>query len=168
MATLGHYSPEDVSILVAGVIPLVGLTDGSFVTISKDVQPFTSVRTTDGRVARLYSNDQTYTISITLHSASEGNDTLTKLWQIDELLQRAKFPLLIKDNLGSSFFFSTTSWIEQIPVTEYSTVITDRTWVIKSSQAIYNIGGNAEAAGLLDVLVSTVLASAGPILEGLL
>lgn len=167
MSLLAHYSPEDITVLVAGILPLTGFVSGTFVNIAKDLQPFSSTRTSDGQVARLYNNDATYTITITLHNTAESNEVLTKLWQIDEITQRGKFPLLIKDQLGSSLFFSTTSWIEGIPDTTYGEDITERTWAIRSSQAVINIGGNASASGLLEDLFNTVV-SAAPIIGGII
>lgn len=167
MSKLNSYSPEDVTVLVAGVLPLTGFIAGSFVTIKKDVSPFQAARTSDGQVARLYSNDQTYTVTLTLHNTAESNEVLTKLWLLDEITQRGKFPLLIKDQLGSSLFFSTTSWIEGIPDTTYGSEITERTWTIRSSQAVINIGGNASASSLIEDLLNTVTAAV-PILEGIL
>ena len=167
MTTLATYSPEDVTILVAGVIPITGLAAGSFLTISKNLQPFTTQRTSDGQVARLYNNDQTYTISITLHSAAESNDVLTKISLLDQTLLKGKFPLFIKDTKGTSFFFSTTTWIEAEPDQEFSDEITTRTWILRSSQAVTNIGSNVEPSGMMDDLLNTVLAAA-PIVGGLL
>lgn len=167
MTTLATYSPEDVTILVAGVIPITGLAAGSFLTISKNLQPFTTQRTSDGQVARLYNNDQTYSISLTLHSTAESNDVLTKISLLDQTTLVGKFPLLIKDTKGTSFFFSTTTWIEGEPDQEFSDEITTRTWVLRSSQAITNIGSNVEPSGMLDDLINTVSAAA-PIIGGLL
>lgn len=167
MTKLATYSPEDVTILVAGIVPITGLAAGSFLTISKNMQPFTTQRTSDGQVARLYNNDQTYTISITLHSTAESNDVLTKISLLDQTLLVGKFPLLIKDTKGTSFFFSTTTWIEAEPDQEFSDEITTRTWILRSSQAVTNIGSNVEPSGMLDDLINTVAASA-PIFAGLL
>ena len=167
MTTLATYSPEDVTILVAGIVPITGLAAGSFLTISKNMQPFTTQRTSDGQVARLYNNDQTYTISITLHSAAESNDVLTKISLLDQTLLKGKFPLFIKDTKGTSFFFSTTTWIEAEPDQEFSDEITTRTWILRSSQAVTNIGSNVEPSGMMDDLLNTVLAAA-PIVGGLL
>ncbi|MNF84770.1 hypothetical protein D3C84_671480 [compost metagenome] len=166
MADLMHYSPEDITILVAGFIPISGLIDGTFVTISKDLAVFSTARTSDGQVARLYSNDSTYTITITLQNTAESNDILTKLWQVDEISQMGKFPLMIKDQLGTSLFFSTTSWIESVPTMEYSTNISDRVWVIRSSQAVINFGANQERSSAIQDLAN-IVASSLPILEGL-
>lgn len=156
MAELAHYSPEDVTILVAGFIPITGLVSGTFLSISKNLQPFTTQRTSDGQVARLRNNDQTYSITLTLHSASESNDVLTRLWLFDEALLKGKFPLLIKDNLGSSLFFSTTTWIEAAPVMDFAETITNRVWTLRSSQAGINFGGNSDASSVLEDLFNTV------------
>src|SRR5690606_20540576 len=114
------YSPEDVQILIAGVHPLEGLAQGTFVEISKDVQPMVSSRSVDGMVVRKHTTDNTLTVNLTIHRSSPSNDLLTKLWQIDEITQMMKFPLLIKDSTGTGFFFSTTSWVENIPNMTYS------------------------------------------------
>lgn len=160
------YSPEEVSVLVAGFIPLAGFIDGTFINIDKDVMPFTSVRTPDGTVARLYNNDQTYTITITLHNGSESNELLTKLWQLDEISQRGKFPLFIKDNSGSDLFFSTNTWIEQVPSLIKSNSIDSRVWVLRSSQAVINIGGNGNVSSILEDIVN-IATSALPAIEGI-
>lgn len=162
-----NYAPDSVNVLVAGFIPLQGFSDSTFIEISKDVLPFTAVRTADGTVSRIYNRDATYTIRITLNSGSGSNDVLTKLWQLDEITQKGKFPLLIKDLSGTDLFFSTTTWIEETPAMVKTASIEDRTWVLRSTQAVINIGGNEEASGLIDDLVN-IAASALPILEGIL
>lgn len=164
---LFSYCPEEVNVLVAGFLPIKGFVDGTFINITKDVMPFSSARTPDGTVSRLYNNDQTYTIELSLYNGSQDNDILTKLWQLDEITQRGKFPLLIKDNSGTDLFFSTTSWIEQVPSMTKSASVDTRTWVLRSSQAIINIGGNEEVSSLINDLVNAA-SSALPILEGIL
>jgi hypothetical protein len=167
MATIFNYSPDDVKVLVAGLLDISGFVNGTFVTVDKDVMPFKSIRTPDGSVARLYDNDQTYTIRITVHSGSVANDFLTKLWQLDEITQRGKFPLLIKDLSGTDLFFSTTTWIEELPQLVKSTSVDGRTWVLRSSQAVINFGNNQEPSGIVQDLVN-IAAGAIPVLEGIL
>ena len=164
---LFSYCPEEVNVLVAGFIPLSGFVDGTFVNITKDVMPFSSARTADGTVSRLYNNDQTYTIEISLYNGSQTNDILTKLWQLDEITQKGKFPILIKDNSGTDLFFSTSTWIEQLPSMTKSTSVDTRTWVMRSSQAVINYGGNEEVSSLLNDLINAA-SSALPIVEGIL
>jgi hypothetical protein len=167
MAQLFNYCPEEVNILLAGILPVEGFVDGTFITIDKDVMPFKSVRTPDGTVARLYDNDQTYTIRITVHNGTVTNDFLTKLWQLDEITQRGKFPLLVKDSSGSDLFFSTTTWIEELPQLAKSNSVDQRTWVLRSSQAVINFGNNEEPSSIVQDLVN-IAAGALPILEGIL
>lgn len=166
MTTLATYIPEACTFLTYG-IPIEGFVDGTFISITKDVLPFTTVKSADGIVARLYNSDQTYTITLTLYSGSDSNDVLTKLWQLDEITQRGKFPLFIKDSSGSDLFFSATTWIESPASVVKSNAFEPRTWVFRSSSAVINIGGNGDASTILQDLVN-LATSALPILEGVL
>ena len=159
MATLFNYIPEAVQCLVAGFIPITGFVDGTFITIDKDEMPYVSVRMPDGTMARKYNNSQTYTITITLHNGAESNNLLTKMWQVDEITQRGKFPLLIKDQSGSDLFFSTESWIEFIPSLAKSNSIDARTWIIKSAFAVMNVGGNEDQSDLLQDITNIALSA---------
>lgn len=161
-----NYNPDQVDVLVAGVIPVDGFVDGTFVSIDKDIIPSTAVRTPDGTVARVMNYDQTYTINITLHNGSESNELLTKLWQLDEITAgKGKFPLLIKDHSGSDLFFSTTTWIEKVPTLSKSSGVDQRTWVMRSAFATINIGGNGDVSSLLEDIANTIT-SALPALNG--
>ena len=161
MTTLFNYVPESVQCLIAGFIPIEGFVDGTFISVDKDEMPYSSVRMPDGTVARKYNNSQTYTITITLHNGAETNNLLTKLWQVDEITQRGKFPLLIKDQSGSDLLFSTESWIEGIPSLTKSNAIDSRVWVIKSAYAVINIGGNESQSDLIQDIIN-IAASALP------
>lgn len=165
--SLFNYCPDEVNVLVAGFIPLQGFVDGTFISVTKSIQPFQSQRTADGTVSRLYNRDATYDIAITLVNSSGSNDVLTKLWQLDEITQRGKFPLLIKDLSGTDLFFATTAWIEQTPAMVKSVSTDERTWMLKASQAYINVGGNEDVSGILNDLTN-LAASALPTLEGVL
>ena len=161
MPTIFNYCPESVNCLIGGIIPITGFVDGTFISVDKDEMPYSSIRMPDGTVARKKNNSQTYTITITLHNGAETNNLLTKMWQIDELTDRGKFPLLIKDQSGSDLLFSTESWIEGIPSMTKSNAIDSRVWVIKSAYAVINIGGNEEQSDLINDIVN-IAASALP------
>lgn len=164
--TIASYSPEDINCLAFG-IPLGGFADGTFITISKDKVPYGATETADGQVARLYTNSQTYTISLTFHRGSTSNDILTKLWQLDEFSQVGKFPLFIKDLSGTDLFFSTNTWIEGIPNMVQSTNFDTRTWILRSSQAVINVGSNQDASSILQDLINLASGTAS-IAEGVL
>ena len=159
MPTLFSYIPESVNCLIGGIIPVEGFVDGTFISVDKDEMPYSSVRMPDGTVARKKNTSQTYTITITLHNGAETNNLLTKMWQIDELTDRGKFPLLIKDQSGSDLLFSTESWIEGIPSMTKSNAIDSRVWVIKSAYAVINIGGNEEESSLLQDITNIAVSA---------
>lgn len=166
MTKLATYVPDACTFLAFG-IPLDGFVEGTFISVTKDVVPFSSVKTPDGTMARMYNSDQTYTVSLTLHSGSDSNDVLTKLWQLDEITQRGKFPIFIKDSSGTDLFFSLTSWIESPASIVKSTSFEGRTWTFKCASAVINIGGNGDPASILRDLVN-LATSALPIIEGVL
>lgn len=167
MAEIFNYNPDEVTILLAGIMPVDGLVDGNFISIDKDVMPYKSRSTTDGRQIRIYNNSQTYTVTLTLHIGSSANTFLTKLWQLDEITQRAKFPLMVKDGSGSDLFFSATSWIEGLPTLSKSNSVDIRVWRIKCSSAVINYGSNNGESGLLEDLVN-IATGALPALGGLI
>lgn len=167
MANIFNYRPDDIIFLIGGILQVEGFVEGTFISINKDMMPFTSIKTADGQMGRLYQSDQTYTITLTLHAGSPSNDVLTKFWQLDEISQRGKFPTLFKDPSGSDLFFSTSTWIEQLPTLSKSASVDQRVWVLRSSQAVINIGSNADEASILQDLIN-IATGALPILEGII
>lgn len=167
MATIATYTPEEVYVVIAGILNAEGFAEGTFINVSKDDPPYRSRTTADGATVRLYRNSQTYTVELTFHIGSTSNDFLTKLWQLDEITQRGKFPVLIKDGSGSDLFFSATSWIEGLPTMVKSTNFDTRTWRIKCSYAGVNFGSNNDESGLVQDLIN-IASSALPAIEGIL
>ena len=158
------YSPKDVIILLGGFYPVEGYSSDTFIRIKKDVKPFESMSSMDGETSRIYRKDDGYVVEITLAQSSPTNDILSTLYNIDVATQVGKFPLLIKDTKGTTTFFAATAWIENIPDVSFSGDLTERTWVIGTSEAGLNVGGNANDL----VLQITGLASASlPLLSQL-
>lgn len=166
MSELGTYIPAEVSVLIAGILPLEGFYDGTFVNVVKDVTPYTLVRTPDGTTARKHNRSFSYTINFTLYSASKYNDLLTKLLLIDETSQRGKFPILIKDNSGTSLFFGSTCWIESTPELNFSNGLDSRIWTLRAMGSVANFGGNETVASDIERLVNGVV-QALPGLQGI-
>lgn len=165
--TIRSYSPSDVQILLGGFYQLSGFVEDSFIKISKDIEPYSITRTADGRTARTHRKDGTYTVTLSLASTSPANDVLMKIHQVDELTQLGKFPLFIKDSLGSSLFLAPTCWITQVPDLEFASNITTRRWSIQASNATLNIGGNAGPTSVLED-ATTILANASPAIRNIL
>jgi len=159
-----NYSPSDVSVLLAGFYQIDGFVSGSFVTISKDIQPYKTTRTADGTIARTFIKDDSYTITLKIASTSPTNDILTGIVLADSATQYVKFPIFIKDNLGTSLFLAPTCWVKELPNMEFSDGVTDRIWVIQGSQCITNFGGNENASEALRDLATLSLGAASTFL----
>jgi hypothetical protein len=72
---LWTYSPEEVTILVMGV-PLEGVVDGTFVSVTRLAPVFTSSSTADGRITRTYNAADIWDIQFTLMNTSPSNGFL--------------------------------------------------------------------------------------------
>jgi hypothetical protein len=140
---LWTYAPDQVNITIGGFYSVEGLADGTFVRISKDTKPLETARTTDGMVARRRVINDTYTIEITVMSGSPANNIFTRFWKIDEVTDLGKFPILIRDNSGTGYFFSNCAWVEQIPSLQFSTSVGNNAWIIRAHDGVLNIGGNS-------------------------
>lgn len=149
MSVLYNYSPEDVDVLIGGVYRLSGFSDGTLVRISKDKPAFSVHESSDGVVSRTHSGSSLYSVSVVLHSTAQDNQVLTYLHTADTFSKIAKFPIIIRDRLGTSNFFSPDTWIEGHPDSDYSTSITDRVWNFRCGNSSNNIGGNASSAGFI-------------------
>lgn len=137
-----HYSPKDVSVTIAGFYQVEGYVDGTFISILKDSKPFATTKSLDGEVARIYRKDESFKVELTLAQSSGTNDFLSALYNIDVATQIGKFPLFIKDGRGSTTFLSLTTWIEDIPVVNFSNGMETRTWTLGCTQATLHVGGN--------------------------
>lgn len=148
--SLRTYSPEDVVVSVAGIFTLEGFAEGSFISIRRDAPLFESYESSDGMVSRVKRPSKTYTVTVTIMSTSSSNEFLTRLGLIDYHTHSGKFPVLIKDTLGKTLFFSGSSWIEDLPSTEFSDDIIGRQWSFKCSQATLFVGGNGSPSGIFE------------------
>ena len=153
---IATYSPEDIQVAIAGLYNVTGFVEGSFVTINRDTPLFQTSESSDGMVSRTKRNSRTFSVQLSLMNTSESNNVLTTLALLDHSIHIVKFPLLIKDSLGSTIFFSTSSWIENTPSTSYSTNITNRDWTIRCAQSTMYVGGNEEASEGSEDLLRTL------------
>lgn len=153
------YSPSDVTVSIAGLHTVTGYVDGTFVRIIKNIRPFETQRAMDGTLERLYHFDEGYRLELTLAQSSPTNNLLSVLHNIDTVSRRMKFPVVIRDGLGQTSFFSGTTWIESIPEVAFSNGMSERTWVFACANAALNIGGNGTTSAVEDsvLLAASVL-----------
>lgn len=139
---LAHYSPEDVVFLLGGAIPLDGFADGTFISIRKANPIFETVVSSDGKVSRTQIENPLYTVTLSLASVAASNELLTAISFADKKTGRAKFPLFIKDTMGTSVFYASTAWIEGTPDMSFGTEVTNRDWVFSCIGVSEMVGGN--------------------------
>lgn len=149
---LAVYSPEDIQVMV-GTSKVDGFSLDSVISIAKVNNNYVPKINADGSVSRTHKGDNVFNVSISLSNASEWNQIFTYMTLVDRTLQMGKFPLLIKDDQGSSILVSPTTWIERMPDSSYTTGVETREWLLCCSHAVFNIGGNfKEGSTAMDVV----------------
>jgi hypothetical protein len=143
MTDILTYSPAEVDVSIAGIIPIEGFSDNTLVEISKDERNFAYRKSMRGNIARLKRKDDTYTIKLHLAQTSTTNNKLSLIHTADISFGIGKFPLFIKDKSGSFLFFATNCWIEEVPSITFTNSIQTRVWSIKASFATQYTGGNS-------------------------
>lgn len=143
MAVL-HYSPSDVIVTIAGLYQVEGYVDGTFINLTKNVKPYDTKKAMDGEIGRIFRKDTTFTLELTVAQTSAANNILSAIYNIDIATQIGKFPLFIKDGMGSTTFMSLSTWVQDVPAVTFSNEIESRTWILGCSQATLNVGGNDE------------------------
>lgn len=164
---LATYDPSKVLILLADIIAVEDVMEGSFVQITKDLPVFTSAVSTDGKMYRKRSSSTSYTVSLTLSSTSKTNKVLQYMLIADQLTTVAKFPILIKDTGGSSLFSASTCWIENQPDLTFSDQVVPRVWQIRATEAVISYGDNYGSSSSAEDIGNLVIGSL-PSLAGLL
>jgi hypothetical protein len=135
------YDPSQVVITVDGAA-LSGLAAGTFVTVSRSTDTFTTVVGADGEVTRVKSADRSGTLSVVLTQSSNSNAVLAALAARDELTSNAVFPIQVKDNSGTSIFFSSEAWIKKPPDGSFGDTLGTREWTFGLARVEMNHGGN--------------------------
>ncbi|WP_278939100.1 phage structural protein [Pseudomonas helleri] len=147
------YSPKDVTVTIAGIHTATGYADGQFIKISKSGRNVERLRAMDGETARIFRKDENFKFELTLAQSSTTNNFLTTLYNIDVATHLGKFPILMKDHKGQSFFFSGIAWIEDMPDVVFSNQMETRTWVFTCTYAGLTIGGNGTPSDMEDALL---------------
>lgn len=153
---LATYSPEDVIVSIAGLLPIEGFTEGTFISVSKDTPYFATKESSDGVVSRIARKSGLYTLQMTLMGTSPSNEVLTRMALLDSKTHIAKFPVIVKDMLGSTLLFSTSSWVETNPTTDFGVSVDSRVWSIKCAKAVLTVGGNEDRSDLVEDAVATI------------
>ena len=99
MANLKKYDPKDIIITVGPHI-VSGYADGTFVSVARQGDSFSSIAGADGEVARARSNDKRGTITLTLMQTSRTNAYLSGLVAVDEETGNGVVPVTVRNAKG--------------------------------------------------------------------
>lgn len=135
------YSPKRVELIINGV-PMKGFADGTFISVERSSDAFSTNVGADGEVSRTHSSDKTGKVTLTLQQTSESNDFLSALVILDEETLLGQFALLLKDTNGTTICESPSAWIDKVANTEFGAEISDREWIISCSELVSFVGGN--------------------------
>lgn len=138
------YDPQKVALSLGGQI-MSGFADGTFISIERDENSFEKVTGADGDVSRSKTANKSATLTLTLNQTSPSNDILSALAALDEVASSGVFPVILKDNSGTTVVSSGAGWIRKPPTSGFGKVIETREWVIDLAATIFFIGGNTDS-----------------------
>lgn len=141
--TLRSFDPNRVTVSVAGQT-LVGFSDDK-VVVERANNSWELVVGSDGESTRVKSNDRSGTITINLQQTSPSNDFLSAIFYVDEVSSAGVVPITIKDNSGTTLVVAPLAFLENMPSATFSKSQNDRSWVFRSNQIEYYLGGNDAA-----------------------
>jgi len=138
--TLKTYDPKKITITF-GPILVVGFMSGTFFNATTG-EAFELVVGADGTTNRVNKNVTSKEVTITIMQTSITNDLFTVQHLLDKETNAGVLPLTVKDNNGTSLFFSPYAYIMGEPDITYSDGIEGREWKLTCSQTVTYIGGN--------------------------
>lgn len=136
------YSPKRVELIINGT-PMKGFADGTFISVERTSDAFTTNVGADGEASRTHSSDKTGKVTLTLQQTSDSNDFLSALVIADEKTLKSQFALLLKDTNGKTVVASAFAWIDKVSNAEFAAEISDREWVISCAELESFVGGNS-------------------------
>jgi Protein of unknown function (DUF3277) len=134
------YDPTQVGVIV-GVSPMNGFAEDSMISIEMEDPQYVVSTDISGAPTRFKVNKSIAKVTIRLTQASPSNDLLSSYVEADRVNNAGVFPLMIKDNNGTSLFTSTAAFVEQVPSMEFANENKNREWVIKATNVNKFIGG---------------------------
>ncbi len=125
-----------------GSIPLLGIADGTFISVERISEAFTSVAGAGGEVARVRMRDKRGKIKVTLMATSPTNDLLSAVAQLDETTGAGEARFHITDGNGTTRVMAANAWISKLPSTEFSKDMPHRDWEFECDNLELFVGGN--------------------------
>lgn len=140
--SLKTFDPKSIVLTVGGAI-IGGFADGTFVTVERQEDAYTTTVGADGEVTRVKSNNKLTNVTITLAQTSDSNSILSGFAILDEKSNSGVVPVLLKEAGADTIVAGGRGWIQKLPNIEYSKEITTREWIIVLAESEMFVGGTA-------------------------
>lgn len=135
-----NYDPGTIAVTFKG-IPMLGVMDGTFVTVERNEDAFSVAVGAAGDVARVRNRDKTGMVTVTLQQGSPINDLLTAQALLDEVSGLGFGPLMVKDLRGTTLVLAPIAWIKKMPTVEFGDELSGREWVFECASLEIKAGG---------------------------
>ena len=139
----GQIDPSEFTITY-GTHTISGYADGTYIGVTKNANTFDSVKGADGEAARVMTNNNSATITVTLLQTSQSNTVLSGFSQIDRKTGAGALPLFIKDNNGDTAGGGSIAWVQKDPDISNSKTVEPRAWTFYVPHYEGIVGGNAQ------------------------
>lgn len=141
-----NYSTKDIAIVVCGIPIDPGDYAEEFVRISFGEQAFTMKAGGAGGVTRVFRDNFTATIELTLMYGSPANARLSAQFAGDVASRIGVGPLAITDMLSgtppTTLMLATNAWIRQMPDLTLGSEAPEVTWMIDTARLSMVLGTN--------------------------
>lgn len=139
MSGFKTHDPAKNSLIVNG-IPIEGYAD-EMITVEGGEDTWTKTTGCDDQTTRVKHNATDGSIHVFLQQTSPSNDYLTGLYNIDKASSQGTFPVMFKDQLGTTMASSGKAWIRALPQFGRGKDLKTIEWVIDCAQLNRFIGG---------------------------
>jgi hypothetical protein len=148
MAALKKYDPKQVTITWLGQQLNIGISEGTFVAVTRAERNSSLNVGGDGRATMVINNNRSGTIAITYRAGSSSNDYLTDRLLEDEADPETKNvgPLVIQDFSGATLHSDPQAFLNGPPDDERGTDENDREWTFECPELTMEPRGNNDAA----------------------
>lgn len=150
---LKTYDPAKVNLVIGG-FRITGFDEGSFITLSRNMESWKYRQGPDGvEGVRSKSNNKSASLTIVLKHTAAANYVLSKLCRRDENTSEGVVPLSLTDvSAPETGFISSAAWVQKPADAEFGAEDTPRRWTIALASVDMIHGGTPTAQALSEVL----------------
>lgn len=140
------YDPKKYDVILAGVRINEGLADGTWLTVTPEVQGFSKKVGADGKATRTRMSNRSGTVTLTLMQTSLINDILSGLYNADLQATNGEgtATLKIQDRAGNTSFLARSAWVANDPDISLDVEASTREWSIDYEEALPTHGGTPD------------------------